>query len=1357
MRVAGFFIGMLAAIVLLVVLLPGRGGNTTVVLRGGLISQTDSSIAQRMRAERQAVRPVRSDLSFYARDFVWRDPGHPDFVRASEARGRLDRRALQNLDFVVRGVVINGGEAHVEQTGVGQWNYRRALAALMAGRDTSGPGHVFSVFDVAIQNARVRVKTPARSFGFDNLSAQLARVDFTAPGLAAPRVSASRATAMLIARDSAYPIALENGRFEFPEGGAKFKVGVVRTGETIITDFAGTWSAALPGYGLLAGGRVDKLRFEDVRFLGPRVPRTGTASFGFRVQPVSTVFTQLSLADARIESNGSRVTGALTVLLSDSSMSLEAIDARFDPLDLALVEQIMGDTLPYRGTVSGTAKGTNGLIGFDVSTRLLSRASPEALIAHVTGSGRFASKSFEIRSFETDLNNAPLASLRGLFPSLRLKGNVTGRLTVTSPPGSNPLNVSGRLQLASGALVVQGRVDLRRAVPTYDLSGRLLAVNLEQVFEPEVPPVTLTARFSAVGSGFDPKNANARIDVEGRFTGWRTQEHDTLHVAARLANGVLMVDTAAMRLATMSGTAAGNWKFVAPASGAITYRVAFEPITPFGPYIPAVGDEDAGGNLALNGTVTGVLGEIRASGEIGGDALHVGAWSTASIESKYELVKGAGLPRITLDGNVRELRTPTNGVYRSAIVSLRLLQPNFALDVRADREGAERALEIVADGRIPSEGARELILQRARMELGGDSWSLSKPATFSWAAHEPGPDLIVRGFEMRTHDGRSFARLDGKLLPLASTDFKLETAAVPIGDLQRLLGRTPRVSGALSTTVTLRAVAGVPQLDFVFKLDSAVVENVRFAQLNGDASYAGQHLTANAIAVVDTSGTLRMHADLPMDLRIGADKAVKMLETGAVRITVITDSMALAPLAAIAPGVVDRVTGSLTANVVVTGTVQEPVLNGNIMLRNAAMRLLATNQTYDSINGTVQLDKREAVVRDFVARAGGRMRVGGTIEFRDLNKPEFDLNALFDRFQAMGVDNQDDARVNGNIVLRGPLRAAQLSGDLQVRDGYFPVPGPGARAQDIDLEALPMAVETKVPPTPFYSGLAIDGLRLSLGPNLWFTMIDARAELAGQLTVDKHGEQLRITGDLEGERGMYVLRAGPIIRRFEVVHASVRFRGEPELNPALDILARRRIVAQPGRELNIDVHVGGTMQAPTLTLASQEAVTIPQSELLSFLLFGQPSFALGGMTSTINNQVLAETAVGTAAELIGMELEQTLLDQLGISFDIFQIRLGGSNLSTLQPSLVVGQEVTRNVFLTVESAVNQLFGGTERVVPTYAVRLEWRVTPTTVVRVSREPVNAVGLRGYTLSLPAIIRTTTPRYQQTLEVRRRWVW
>jgi hypothetical protein len=182
------------------------------------------------------------------------------------------------------------------------------------------------------------------------------------------------------------------------------------------------------------------------------------------------------------------------------------------------------------------------------------------------------------------------------------------------------------------------------------------------------------------------------------------------------------------------------------------------------------------------------------------------------------------------------------------------------------------------------------------------------------------------------------------------------------------------------------------------------------------------------------------------------------------------------------------------------------------------------------------------------------------------------------------------------------------------------------------------------------------------------------------------------------------------------------------------------------------------MRSPTLTLASQDAATIPQSELLSFLLFGQPSFALGGSGSFVpGQQVIEQTVVGGLSELASIELEQSLLDQLGMSFDIFQIRLGGARLNDIAPSVVVGREVATNVFLTVETAVNTLFGGTEPTAATFAVHLEWRINENTTVRTSWEPANKnSALRGYLVALPAALRPPQ-HYQGTLEIRRRWTW
>jgi hypothetical protein len=150
---------------------------------------------------------------------------------------------------------------------------------------------------------------------------------------------------------------------------------------------------------------------------------------------------------------------------------------------------------------------------------------------------------------------------------------------------------------------------------------------------------------------------------------------------------------------------------------------------------------------------------------------------------------------------------------------------------------------------------------------------------------------------------------------------------------------------------------------------------------------------------------------------------------------------------------------------------------------------------------------------------------------------------------------------------------------------------------------------------------------------------EARAQLSGELTVNKVGMDTPITGTLSGTRGQYTLIAGPLVRRFDVVSAQVRFLGDPTPNPAIDITARRAVFDPAGRQIDVDVRVTGTLETPRLSLAGGEAVGVAESELLSFLLFGRPTFALGGEVA-LGEDVLQQTLTGVLAEVLAIELER---------------------------------------------------------------------------------------------------------------------
>jgi hypothetical protein len=174
-----------------------------------------------------------------------------------------------------------------------------------------------------------------------------------------------------------------------------------------------------------------------------------------------------------------------------------------------------------------------------------------------------------------------------------------------------------------------------------------------------------------------------------------------------------------------------------------------------------------------------------------------------------------------------------------------------------------------------------------------------------------------------------------------------------------------------------------------------------------------------------------------------------------------------------------------------------------------------------------------------------------------------------------------------------------------------------------------------------------------------------------------------------------------------------------------------------------------------LNLASADASTMPQSELLSYLLFGRGTLELTG-TTLPGSDILVETLLGTVSDFAAVSIET-----LGLPLDIIQLRLGGNGFEGLgSPTLVVGSEVSNNLFLTLEYGITGLFGEQSTTAASgssaesYAVRLEWRMDPRTSVRAGLE---SGGRRRMIRGLGVALPTTQQRRQATVELRRRWRW
>jgi hypothetical protein len=1322
----------------------------------GVIGHRERGIWSRLEPLRVVARPLRGPLAFTARDVVWNEADGARFARADVISAQVNTAAAARADFLLDNVVVRRPVVTLRQPAVrGEWNFAAVFEELLADDGRNGPQRIIRLTNLQILDGTVNVTRPAQRFALRSVQARMPLVVLSQPGVPAPYLRLARLDMQF---DQAVPttaqlaVQAEDGLLRFPDGRVRFQIATVVLDGTRLASLDGVWDPADPGYGITATGLALGVRFEDVAFmLPPAFPPTGTATFAWSVRPLPGDLTEATLTELEAASGGSRVTGSMTARFGEEFFLLRSADLRLEPLELALVEGFTGP-LPWGGGLTGRVTGTDGDITFDLVANLTApNVAPFAV--DVTGRALLRDDGVLLQRAALDFRRLPLAALRAMAPALPLDGFMTGSIALTGMPTASPLSLDVRLELGAGVALVEGTLDLRGDVPSYDLTGRLLGVDLQAVLAPAVPPAALTASFSLRGSGFDPEIMDAAATLSGRFTGWETGPADTVAVVATIRRGTLGVQQFDARLATADVSASGTWRFLEPQSGAVSYALDVTSLRPFGPYLPVVGDSIAAGSITATGAISGSLARLRLTGELTATNARSGPWQAASLAADYDVALGGGrLPEAVVNATATGVATPTAGTFEDAVVALRLTPPDFALTVDARRPDGD-AVHVVASGSMPEEGPRLIVLERAQFDVADGQWALSQPATIHWI----GDEWRIEGLSLE--DARSEGRImiDGRVLPMVGIDARIRIAELPTGDLQRLFGLDPRIEGTLWAEGLVRGATDDPVVEMEFRLDNGSIEGVPLQRLAGTVEYSNELLLISARAAVDTVGQLAIEGRIPSRLRIGGDPVFALVDGVPLSGSITAEQFALAALAPLSPFELRDVRGVLDAQVMLSGTSDAPIVAGNATLRDGRVRLPELNQTYSEISGGVDFDGRRLVIADLRARSDGWVVMGGHVVLERLDRPVMELDVIFDGFRPMGVENQRDGALFGSLRLAGPPTGLVLTGSIRADDGYFVIPQfGGGRAEMVDITrpapVLGRSLEA-IDDGGVFENLAIRNLIVTAGDGAWFMADDARVQLAGVLTVNKFGTATPVTGVLEGSRGQYTLIAGPLVRRFEIVHAQVRFLGSPTPNPAVDITARRIVFDPGGRQVDVNVRITGTMDNPRLSLAGGEGVGIAESELLSFLIFGQPAFALGG-AFTPGDALLEQTFVGGFAELMAIELERGLG---GFGLDIFQIRLGRGRLGGLgAPMLVLGRQLREDVFLTVETGITALFGGSgSGEAPNHwAVRLEWAFDPRSRATVAYEPVyTGRAFRGAVFALPA----SDLRHQLLLEVRRRWTY
>ena len=779
--------------------------------------------------------------------------------------------------------------------------------------------------------------------------------------------------------------------------------------------------------------------------------------------------------------------------------------------------------------------------------------------------------------------------------------------------------------------------------------------------------------------------------------------------------GLMRIDTLTMETSALRLTARGGLGLVAGRADSLTFTAAVDSLGGLRPWLQA-GDslrrlvnpsDTLRGTIEIRGRLAGTLDTLDPVGlslDARADATGLVFGTTRAERANASLAVtdvmrgGDGVLQFTLDS------ARAAGVDISAASGRSTLRHGLAERFSAALRTPTEARLALAGGitRLNDSATLQVDSLTIRVDSGSATprgFALAAPAIVHLGRNRTGTlDSLVL-----VHSDTGRLALRGAIGDSGAVQGRLDLDRIPLVDVGRLLRPTGLAAGTASGSAAITGTRERPRFDAQLSLRDAMIGRMRLGALDARARYDSLRLAVDATLAVNGRLALSAEASLPLDLALVAGRTRQRDEALSGRI--LSNRADLALLESLFPDVTSA-RGRFSTDVRLTGDWERPRLRGQVLLDSAALTLANLGIRLEQASADIGLADDTVFIRRFGATSGARsdsMGLSGTISLVEPRKPSFDLRLTANNFLA--IDKARTASVvlttTTPITLTGSSDAARVRGAVRIDRGKVYIRALAQR-RGLDLTDNFDVIDTTflgfnalLPSAPgaLMQNLVLDDVRLNIGDDVWLRSPEANLKLGGSLRVtrslgrDSRRAQLALSDSLVVERGTYQLNLGIARPSFEVDRGVVRFFGDADLQPALDITALhtvRELRANSNRQdVRIRVSIGGTLDRPTLALSSADNPPLPESDMLSYLVTGEPAYALLG-------SAYAEQGATLALRFAGSFLSSRLA---GGRFDVVQVEptaLGPGDAANLRANVGgilastrvgVGGQLARNTYI----------------------------------------------------------------------------
>ena len=1005
-------------------------------------------------------------------------------------------------------------------------------------------------------------------------------------------------------------------------------------------------------------------------------------------------------------SGRSRLVGNGLMGLANGIFNARDLHVRMAPLQMGLAKAV-APSIKLDGTLTGmvTLNGTTAAIMTaqgdvtHVERGALSRAT-----------GRASMRVRGLPWYDVDARMHPLSlvTLGQFMPTVGLRGNASGPMRLKGP--INDLAINTQLTFPDGGFLdLRGTMDLASKVTGYNLDFVTRLFNANTVIA-KAPQTSLTAVGSARGLGFDPATMQALLTASVSASSIDTVSIDRANVKVAAANGMVRVDTLAVELPQGIVEAKGTFGLAPGHSGTLTYHVAIDSLSRLaglisrdtgvvnprpgilarriarakadsariarateveravtGKQLPrfavdtpkTVRKNELSGSAQADGVATGNIRTFGLKGTASGSSIVARGNSVGSFVADYDWIN-ARTPQSQVRINAQARAVNAAGFSLDSVgAKLTYQKPNGTAQMVVSQDNSRK---YSADAQFTLNKVRnELRLNNLKLQFDTSVWASTRVAALHWG--QAGVD--VDSLELRNGaTGRIF--VNGLIPKQGSANLDVAVDNLNVGDVVALTQSSINAKGLVSFNVHTTGTLDNPQFKGAFGATGLLYNGTTLPALHGNVQYANQTLTGRAEAMrAGQPPFLVAEGTVPINLAATGVTGSRFPANRQIALNITADSVPLDLMPQFSD-YVSNVRGRASGSFKLGGSLDKPQLTGQFALHEGQARVVLAGINLNQLEASIRMLGDTVVIDSIVANNKGRIILTGGIGLRPLTAPSFDLKLFTQSAQVLN-NQRGQLTVGANLAMVGPLKDPHVTGDVRIRQGVLYIPpsdnknliGAGDPALFNVMDTALMASRELFPSqSPLLANLRMD-VNLRIDRDVFVRSREANVEIYSEqdlgVHVNRAKETLVLDGVILSERGEYTF----MTRRFTIKRGSATFINSTELNPTLQAQGEYE-VRQPNREaINIQIVVGGTLRTPNISLTSDAQPPIPQSDLLSYLAFGQSSTSLvqlegsgltngGGGTNLVGagaalaSRQLAGVALGVAADQIAGSAARSL-------------------------------------------------------------------------------------------------------------------